>query len=115
MLQGIVKLWYPVRGFGIIIPNVDGPDVFFHATTLENRNAVSSILPGTVVQYEQENCTQGLRATVVIPMVEFDYIKLPDECSHSVVVRNRASREVAVFCNSRDAVRWLDKQRPVAS
>ncbi len=51
MPTGVVKWFSPIRGFGFIVPDEGGNDVFVHASTVE-RAGLQSLNEGQKVQYE---------------------------------------------------------------
>lgn len=51
MLQGSVKWFNEQKGFGFIVPNEGGPDVFVHKNTLE-RAGIDTLKEGQIVEYE---------------------------------------------------------------
>jgi len=59
MPQGTVKKVVAERGFGFISPNDNGPDVFFHCTSLPDRQDIDNIKEGAVVNYETETTGEG--------------------------------------------------------
>lgn len=55
-------------GFGFIVPDVKGPDVFFHATKLVEGVDFSELQPGQEVEYEVFASQKGLNAENVRPV-----------------------------------------------
>lgn len=49
MLSGRVKVWYDNKGFGFLIPDGGGPDVFVHARALQDGQA---LVAGSTVMFE---------------------------------------------------------------
>jgi cold shock CspA family protein len=60
MLYGYIKNLSLDRGFGFIEPCSDGPDVYFHATTLGSA-VFDRLQPGQPVQFEIEKLTEAQR------------------------------------------------------
>jgi cold shock CspA family protein len=72
---GIIKLFAPSRGYGMIAPHRGGPDVFFHADVCHIARS-TRIAAGEPVRYQREACPgpHGWRATHVW------LVRLPDVC-----------------------------------
>jgi CspA family cold shock protein len=51
MASGIVKFFNNDKGFGFIKPDIDGSDVFVHASELQ-RSGIDSVNEGDKVTYE---------------------------------------------------------------
>lgn len=49
---GTVKWFDPVKGFGFIIPDEGGPDVFFHGNTIERAHRGIGFIEGDAIEYE---------------------------------------------------------------
>jgi CspA family cold shock protein len=60
MLYGYVSKLSFDRGFGFIEPCSDGPDVYFHATTIGSE-AFERLMPGQPVQFEIQKLTEAER------------------------------------------------------
>ena len=57
--RGIIK-WYNVdKGFGFIIPDKGGKDVFLHCTNLTDRS-IKRLEEGQIVEYEEFNSRKGV-------------------------------------------------------
>lgn len=55
-------------GFGFIVPDAKGPDVFFHATKLAEGVNFQELQPGQCVEYEVFASHKGLNAENVRPI-----------------------------------------------
>lgn len=66
-VQGTVKFYDPVRGFGFIVPDGGGREVFVHSSVLL-RSGVSDLQPGQRVSIQTEDAPRGLQATEIKPL-----------------------------------------------
>ena len=66
-LTGAVKFFDPARGFGFILPDDGGPEVFVHATVLF-RSGMTDLQPGQRVLVSAERVPRGLQATGIEPI-----------------------------------------------
>lgn len=51
MASGTVKWFSPEKGFGFIIPNAAGPDVFVHVSALD-KSGIGDLNEGDKVSYD---------------------------------------------------------------
>jgi CspA family cold shock protein len=65
VLTGRVKWFDPVKGFGFILADIDGPDVLLHANVLRNYGQ-SSVADGTPISFRAQTTQRGLQAVEVI-------------------------------------------------
>lgn len=65
MTLGSVKTVVAGRGFGFIIPEEHGPDIFFHARDMAPGLEFSEQLTGMRVTYEVTDTERGPRASNV--------------------------------------------------
>ena len=64
MPRGKVK-WFDVqKGFGFIVADEGGPDVFVHQSVSQD-NGITSLDEGQVVEFESEKSAKGLNATTI--------------------------------------------------
>jgi len=63
MTRGTILDYKPDRGFGFIRPEGGGPEVFFHASVVEDRGY--QIEPGAPVEFQAQPGDKGPRATKV--------------------------------------------------
>lgn len=55
-------------GFGFIVPDIKGPDVFFHISKLADGVDFNELKPGQNVEYEEFASHKGLNAMNVRPV-----------------------------------------------
>ena len=66
-LTGAVKFFDPARGFGFILPDDGGPEVFVHYNVLF-RSGMTDLEPGQRVLVSAERVPRGLQATGIEPI-----------------------------------------------
>ena len=66
-LAGAVKFFDPARGFGFVVPDDGGPEVFVHARVLF-RSGMTDLVPGQRVLVSAERVPRGLQATRIEPI-----------------------------------------------
>ena len=66
MQSGKVKWFNNAKGYGFIIPNDGGDDIFVHFSTIE-ADGYRSLLEGQVVEFEHTQGPKGRQATRVLP------------------------------------------------
>ncbi len=66
-LSGAVKFFDPARGFGFVVPDGDGPEVFVHSSVLF-RSGMTDLEPGQRVFVQAESAPRGLQATRIEPL-----------------------------------------------
>jgi CspA family cold shock protein len=59
--RGTVKMFNTDRGFGFIIPDDGGKDLFVHANTLK-MSGIATLAPGDRVEYEKVSDNRGFQA-----------------------------------------------------
>lgn len=67
MPTGTVKWFNDRKGFGFIIQDNGGDDVFVHHTAIKGEG-YKSLAPGDKVEYETTQDTKGLRASNVVKL-----------------------------------------------
>ncbi len=65
-LPGTVKFYDPVRGFGFVVPDNGGREVFFHSSVLL-RSGMGDLQTGQRVNVRAEQTERGLQATDIEP------------------------------------------------
>ena len=66
-LPATVKFFNPARGFGFVVPDAGGPEVFVHSSILF-RSGMTDLAPGQRVFARAENVPRGLQATEIEPL-----------------------------------------------
>ncbi len=66
-LPGAVKFYDPARGFGFVVPDRGGPEIFVHAN-VPLRSGMGDLLPGQRVFVRAESVPRGLQATEIEPL-----------------------------------------------
>jgi CspA family cold shock protein len=64
MLQGTVKSWFDVKGFGFIVREGVPGDIFVHYTAIQ-MGGRKCLNPGQLVEFRLETAGKGLRAADV--------------------------------------------------
>jgi CspA family cold shock protein len=67
MATGTVKWFSDDKGFGFVIPDDGGKDLFVHHTGIAG-NGFRSLVEGTKVSYESESGQKGPKAVNVRPL-----------------------------------------------
>ena len=66
-MPGTVKFFDPARGFGFVVPDEGGREVFVHSSVLL-RSGMTDLLPGQRVFVRAESVPRGLQATEIEPL-----------------------------------------------
>lgn len=66
-VPGTVKFFDPVRGFGFVVPDEGGREVFVHMSVL-SRSGLDDLQPGQRVRVWAEEVPRGLEATELAPI-----------------------------------------------
>jgi CspA family cold shock protein len=67
-VQGKVKWFDPVKGFGFVVADEGGPDILLHANVLRNFGQ-SSVADGARVEISVQRTDRGVQATEVLEIV----------------------------------------------
>jgi CspA family cold shock protein len=63
-LDGVVKWYDPARGFGFVLPNDGGKDIFVHVTALR-RSGLEGLEPGQPVRMQVSQARRGREASSI--------------------------------------------------
>jgi CspA family cold shock protein len=63
-VDGVVKWYDPARGFGFVLPNDGGKDVFVHVTALR-RAGIEDLQPGQNVRMQVAQARRGREASAI--------------------------------------------------
>ncbi|HEY5210793.1 MAG TPA: cold shock domain-containing protein [Stellaceae bacterium] len=63
-LDGVVKWYDPARGFGFVLPNDGGKDIFVHVTALR-RSGIEALEPGQAVRMNVSQASRGREAASI--------------------------------------------------
>ena len=66
-LRATVKFFDPARGFGFVVPDAGGPEVYVHSSVLF-RSGMSDLAPGQRVFVRAESAPRGLQAREIEPL-----------------------------------------------
>ena len=66
-LRATVKFFDPARGFGFVVPDAGGPEVYVHSSVLF-RSGMSDLAPGQRVFVRAESVPRGLQAREIEPL-----------------------------------------------
>ncbi|MDI1352761.1 MAG: cold-shock protein [bacterium] len=69
MARGEVKWFNNAKGWGFIIPEGGGEDIFVHFSSIHG-TGYKTLIPGQAVTYETANGERGLHASNVIALSE---------------------------------------------
>ena len=66
MTTGTVKWFNTQKGYGFIVPDTGGDDVFVHITAVE-RSGMNGLTEGQKVNFETETDRRGMKAVTLAP------------------------------------------------
>ncbi len=105
-INGQVKWFDPVKGFGFVVSHAGGPDILLHANVLRNFGQ-SSVADGAAIELVVQETDRGVQAVEVIavePPVSIDLNPLDDFQDLSV-------EELAALPLEPARVKWFDKTK----
>lgn len=103
-VEGVVKWFDPVKGFGFVVADSGGPDILLHVNVLRNFGQ-SSVADGARVELEVQRTDRGVQATQVISL-------LPPEGEGNVGLSDIAALDPQVVSAAPlepARVKWFDK------
>jgi CspA family cold shock protein len=103
-VNGLVKWFDPVTGFGFVVADEGGPDILLHANVLRNFGQ-SSVADGAIIELNVQRTERGIQATEVFhiePPVTAEGATLADFEDIDPEVIRAAALEPA-------RVKWFDK------
>lgn len=105
-LQGRVKWFDPVKGFGFVVAEEGGPDILLHANVLRNFGQ-SSVAEGAKIEIVTQSTSRGVQAVDILqiePPDTSETMVLSDFADVDPDVMNSAPLEPA-------RVKWFDKTK----
>lgn len=108
--KGRIKWFSFEKGYGFIIPDMGGREVFVHSAQLTDEQR-SLMLPDTVVYYEVIDMPRGPMARNLQVDKHFETWYLPKPCSHRLAVKDHHDNEVAVFHTHDEMGAWISRKR----
>lgn len=105
-ISGVVKWFDPVKGFGFVVENENGPDILLHVNVLRNFGQ-SSVADGARIDLMVQHTDRGIQATEVTaihPVGPSPSIGLAD-----VAELDQAQLETTSLEPAR--VKWFDKTK----
>jgi CspA family cold shock protein len=103
-VEGVVKWFDPVKGFGFVVSDAGGPDILLHVNVLRNFGQ-SSVADGARVELEVQRTDRGVQATQVLSL-------LPPATGEAVGLSDIAALDPAVVAAAPlepARVKWFDK------
>lgn len=103
-VEGVVKWFDPVKGFGFVVADSGGPDILLHVNVLRNFGQ-SSVADGARVELEVQRTDRGVQATQVISLA-------PPEGEGNVGLSDIAALDPQVVSEAPlepARVKWFDK------
>ncbi|MFK7875215.1 MAG: cold-shock protein [Paracoccaceae bacterium] len=103
-VEGQVKWFDPVKGFGFVVADGGGPDILLHVNVLRNFGQ-SSVADGAGIEIDTQATARGIQA---IEIVRIDPPEVDDESPLAdIAVLDDASVQAADLEPAR--VKWFDK------
>lgn len=105
-VNGHVKWFDPVKGFGFVVSDEGGPDILLHVNVLRNFGQ-SSVADGAGIEIAVQRTERGAQATEIFridPPAHEDAAPLPD-----IAVMDQAELAAAPLEPGR--VKWFDKTK----
>ncbi len=103
-VTGRIKWFDPVKGFGFVTTEPEGPDVLLHANVLRNFGQ-GSVADGSEVEIIVQRTPRGLQASEVLGITP----PPPDENIHLADMEAVSPEEIASYTVQPARVKWFDK------
>lgn len=104
IMQGKVKWFDPVKGFGFIVSEEGGVDILLHANVLRNYGQ-SSVADGTAIVVAVQKTQRGMQAVEVVKIEAPTAVSFPLGEEHSIA----SAEEIASRPLEPARVKWFDK------
>ncbi|MCF6443582.1 cold-shock protein [Nereida sp. MMG025] len=106
VVEGTVKWFDPVKGFGFVVSDEGGPDILLHANVLRNFGQ-GSVADGARIEIAIQETDRGVQA------VEVGYIEPPtgDETSGLDDLADIDAGDIAACPLEPARVKWFDKSK----
>ena len=105
-IEGVVKWFDPVKGFGFVVADSGGPDILLHVNVLRNFGQ-SSVADGARIELEAQQTNRGVQATAVLAIH-------PPEGAQTVALADIVGLEDAAVASTPlepARVKWFDKAK----
>ena len=105
-LQGVVKWFDPIKGFGFVIADTGGPDILLHVNVLRNFGQ-SSVADGARVELHVQRTSRGVQASEVLSIV-------PPDTPPAATLTDMADLDPQEMLNvpiEPARVKWFDKSK----
>lgn len=103
-VEGKVKWFDPVKGFGFVIADEGGPDILLHANVLRNFGQ-SSVADGALIAVEVQETARGINAIEVLSIT-------PPDSGGGAVLADFEDIDPEIIANAPlepARVKWFDK------
>ena len=105
-VEGIVKWFDPLKGFGFVVSNEGGPDILLHVNVLRNFGQ-SSVTDGARVELMSQTTDRGVQATEVLSITPPDSSQITPLSD----IVGLDSEAVALAPMEPARVKWFDKSK----